>query len=585
MVNTGKPSTGCHMCRKRRIKCDEGRPGCMRCQKSKRACPGYRDPLQLRLSGGAKSAKKQRYGCTEGYDSPDIFSRVFLPAEVSPISNQENVINSINGFLKDMNRFCKPNLTFPLTPPVEERATCFFFANHVLLPKQETHGRGHIDWAIHFGRLEKVNSPFQLALSAASLACYGARSKTKSLLPKAHHQYIKSLKGINAALLDHEAAMDDSILASILLLVSFEQVTLFEMSLNGWCSHIEGAVALVKYRGEESFDTPTGRNLFNSVRELMTIHYMAMAKPIEPSVDWLYHIPANDLERKYAMLNLRLVDLRAENNNVTIQVPRTANSTVRVVELLKKAKTLEKEYREWYNTLPSSSDSAMAWVDNENIDGKLATSMTHPGRVDRYEELGVAYIYNVARSSQILIWSVILRCVAWLSNPADYRISTEYRDASRICRELIQDIVSSIPFFFLYDQDENMPVEDMIRSSCENLALKGASATFLMWPLYVAGASDFATKSQRIFTRGKLAFIAESVGISQATLMLQISLPHPSAFIAQDRGDLPRFSTPPRGTPPRDTPPRGTPTRGTPTRGTPPNLSALTKLSLTDLQE
>ncbi|KAF8851547.1 hypothetical protein BDZ45DRAFT_631569 [Acephala macrosclerotiorum] len=547
MVNIGKPSTGCHMCRKRRIKCDEGKPGCMRCQKSKRTCPGYRDLLQLQLSNGAKSAKKQRYGCNEGYETSDIFARVFLPAKLSPTSNQENAITSINGFLKERNRLCKPNLTsFPLTTPIEERAACFFFADHVLLPKQETRGRGHIDWVLYFSRLEKTNSPFQLALSAASLASYGARSKTKALLPRAHQDYIKSLKEINAALLDHEAAMDDSILASILLLVTFEQVTLFEMSLNGWCSHIEGAVALVKYRGEESFDTPTGRNLFNAVREVMTIHFIAMAKPIDPSIDWLYHTPSDDFERKYAELNLRLVNLRAENNSVTTQVPRNAHSTVKVVELLQKAKALEEEYRQWYNSLPSSSDSAMAWVDDENTDAKLTMLITHPGRVDRYEELGVAYVYNVARSSQILIWTVILRCVAWLSNPTDYKISTEFRDGSRICRELIQDIVSSIPYFFIWDQDTSTVVADKIRSSCESVALSGVSATFLMWPLYVAGASDFATMSQRIFTRGKLAFIAKSVGISQATLMLQISLPHPSAYIAQDRGELPRFDTPPK---------------------------------------
>lgn len=248
---------------------------------------------------------------------------------------------------------------------------------------------------------------------------------------------------------------------------------------------------------------------------------MAIAKPIEPSIDWLYHTPADSFERRYAALNIRLVDLRAENNNVTTQVPRNTDSTVKVIQLLQKAKTLEEDYRQWYNSLPSSSDSAMAWVD-ENTDANLATSITHPERVDRYEELGVAYAYNIARSSQILIWTVILRCVAWLSNPTDYRISTEFRDASRICLELVQDIVSSIPYFFVWDQGTSSVVANKIRSSCENVALNGVSATFLMWPLYVAGTSDFATRSQRIFMRGKLAFIAESVGISQATLMLKV---------------------------------------------------------------
>jgi hypothetical protein len=35
-------STGCANCRKRKIKCDEGRPGCRKCQIHNSACPGYR---------------------------------------------------------------------------------------------------------------------------------------------------------------------------------------------------------------------------------------------------------------------------------------------------------------------------------------------------------------------------------------------------------------------------------------------------------------------------------------------------------------------------------------------------------------
>ncbi|RMD41728.1 hypothetical protein DV735_g3392, partial [Chaetothyriales sp. CBS 134920] len=39
-----RTKTGCLTCRKRRIKCDEGKPECRNCQKSKRHCLGY-DPV------------------------------------------------------------------------------------------------------------------------------------------------------------------------------------------------------------------------------------------------------------------------------------------------------------------------------------------------------------------------------------------------------------------------------------------------------------------------------------------------------------------------------------------------------------
>ncbi|KUJ18512.1 uncharacterized protein LY89DRAFT_498195 [Mollisia scopiformis] len=543
MVNTGKPSSGYHMCRKRRIKCDEAKPHCMRCQKSKRICPGYRDSAQLQRFGGSKPTKKQRHGSDKIHNLSfdELIDSVILSTATSLDSPDYSIDSTTLAPSRESSRtpYEKTTLTlFHFQIPIEEQTTCFFTTDFVLTPRKAS-GIGFLSFVLPFSALAKTNSPFHQALSASSLASFGSRFKRKSLLPKAHEQYIECVKGIKKSLLEPRAAKDDSILASILLLTIFEQVTLVETSLNGWSSHIEGAIALVRHRGEESFKTPLSRNLFNGVRELMTIHFMAKAKPIDRSIDWLYHTPDDIFEHRYATLNMRLVDLRAINNTVTVPGPRTTSKTVKVVELLHKARTLEKEYREWFESL-SSSYSAMAWLDSETTTTtNIATSISHPGRIDQYEELYQAYEYNVARSSQILIWTIILRCIAWLREDTDYRISTEYRDAARRCRELIQDIVSSIPYCFLWDQDCSTMMPDKVRFSCEHVEMKGVSAVYLMWPLYVAGNSDFATSSQRLFAKGKLAYIAGSVGICQASLILQISAPHPSTLIALDKGMLP----------------------------------------------
>ncbi|CCG84720.2 protein of unknown function [Taphrina deformans PYCC 5710] len=43
-----RTKTGCLTCRKRRIKCDEGKPDCLRCLKSKRPCEGYNSKTVFR---------------------------------------------------------------------------------------------------------------------------------------------------------------------------------------------------------------------------------------------------------------------------------------------------------------------------------------------------------------------------------------------------------------------------------------------------------------------------------------------------------------------------------------------------------
>lgn len=48
MVNTGKPSGACGVCRERRIRCDEAKPACLKCVRSGRICSGYSNGLKVR---------------------------------------------------------------------------------------------------------------------------------------------------------------------------------------------------------------------------------------------------------------------------------------------------------------------------------------------------------------------------------------------------------------------------------------------------------------------------------------------------------------------------------------------------------
>lgn len=61
MVNTGRPSGACGVCRERRIKCDETKPACLKCIRSGRTCSGYSQGLRLR-DQTQKTINKARLG-------------------------------------------------------------------------------------------------------------------------------------------------------------------------------------------------------------------------------------------------------------------------------------------------------------------------------------------------------------------------------------------------------------------------------------------------------------------------------------------------------------------------------------------
>ncbi|KAM3513293.1 hypothetical protein MY11210_003069 [Beauveria gryllotalpidicola] len=80
-----RTKTGCLTCRKRRIKCDEGRPTCANCIKSKRVCEGYNPRVVFKepLSAAQGPFQSSGYG---GNHAPDMGNMhvQFTPSGIRP---------------------------------------------------------------------------------------------------------------------------------------------------------------------------------------------------------------------------------------------------------------------------------------------------------------------------------------------------------------------------------------------------------------------------------------------------------------------------------------------------------------------
>jgi hypothetical protein len=200
-----------------------------------------------------------------------------------------------------------------------------------------------------------------------------------------------------------------------------------------------------------------------------------------------------------------------------------ACNTEIVVEFLTRAVQLEKQYRNWQENQASCWEpTTVAWIDNEDtVD--FTTSEVFPGRVEAFTDLTAAYRYNISRSSQILVWTSILRAVAWTGYPEDYRLTTSYSNARRRCIELIDGIIASIPYFLGWKGCSDKVLAGESQSACGSSSkVIGVGAFFVMWPMFVAANSDFATLEQRAFVKGRLIYIAENLGINQADHLIQV---------------------------------------------------------------
>lgn len=69
--------TGCTTCRKRHVKCDDSRPICGPCQRSRLKCAGYWSPL-LWIMEGVGTSKRQQQGHGAGYRFPVQTGKEYL---------------------------------------------------------------------------------------------------------------------------------------------------------------------------------------------------------------------------------------------------------------------------------------------------------------------------------------------------------------------------------------------------------------------------------------------------------------------------------------------------------------------------
>ena len=194
----------------------------MRCQKSKRLCPGYRDTFDLNLRDETKSTKRkasrvqQQHSLTH-YSSASLTGS--HRSRHSPNSSIYSIFDLAESRVYERNQHT--SFVHQLSIPIDQQATCFFLSNYVLVPEEGILS-GYLDFLVRLLKRPRLDPSFIAAFAAVAFAALGTRPNSKALAPKADYFYVKALKEINVALQDSTRSMDDATLAAIILLSIFE---------------------------------------------------------------------------------------------------------------------------------------------------------------------------------------------------------------------------------------------------------------------------------------------------------------------------------------------------------------------------
>ncbi|KAK3320025.1 hypothetical protein B0T19DRAFT_362086 [Cercophora scortea] len=558
MVYNGKPSRGCQVCRTRRIKCDESRPTCNQCAKSRRQCPGYKDDfdLVLRNETTATQRRAQKAGSKKAAALAKQQRAAIPPSSRQPQTQQTHSSQGLVPILPNTTDETLFTLPAALHIPLETRATCNFVSNFVLMPRQGTESVGFMDYLIPLLKASP-DSHLQHAFNACALALLSNRGDAKdpSLPMKAYGEYTKALGATNAALRDPIESKTDAVLAAVLMLGMFENITARRIGDFAWGSHIEGAIQLVKARGRKQIRTKTGLQLFIAVRTQLIVHGLTSAKaPIMGSNWWLSDAVFDPAASACQGLSLKTSELRSEiTNRMLTSFARTPGNISTMLALMRRAQSLDLEISRWMLSVPASYRYASYYypfspsprggssdggaIDYANLD-------IFPGNgsaVHMYPDLMIATVWNLARTTRLILASLTVRCAAWICSPVDYRTTPEYAACARVSAETIDDILAAMPCHLGWRPPADTGGGRSMDLSYSAFACgggaaeaKGLAGYLATWPLCIAIAMDFMTAEQRAWCKGRLRVIADQVGIRYARILQGLEVRLPSMLIRQD---------------------------------------------------
>lgn len=139
-----------------------------------------------------------------------------------------------------------------------------------------------MDWLLQANDLSSSDKLLSVALDALSFSIFERKVFGSASLPKSQELYSRAVRGLSARLNDRNAAMEDSTLATTMILTAFEvsekkqgvhivtdaakTQTATEAGMSGWLPHVNGAAYLVRLRGERNNSSEFAKQLFLGTR-------------------------------------------------------------------------------------------------------------------------------------------------------------------------------------------------------------------------------------------------------------------------------------------------------------------------------
>ncbi|KAF2462353.1 hypothetical protein BDY21DRAFT_418252 [Lineolata rhizophorae] len=245
MVGVPGRSKGCHTCRKRRVKCDETKPTCKRCEKSGYWCAGYERELQFVHSSTSPLPSSSRSTSGDAQAAPQTSvvpirgGRRPPPPPAVPCSVPDEL--SLEAFQGDV-------------------CLAFLFENFVW----RSYGTPWLELAAK-GKLDALSSQACQALARSN---FGRAFHDAELQTSGAVEYGAALQALRPMLSDPSRPDFTSLVVPVLILLMHSGL---HEDRDGSAYHVRGLFTLLSVCGPEAFQEQPLRSAFESCRSALIV--------------------------------------------------------------------------------------------------------------------------------------------------------------------------------------------------------------------------------------------------------------------------------------------------------------------------
>jgi hypothetical protein len=504
MVYRGRLSKACLPCRQRKPVCDLKEQGCSSCRRAKLICHGYRDTEALRVTDESSTVQQK----VQGSSSTSSNSK---PKALPPRFQSHALVPSFRHI---------EAIPQSVVIPICVQAKDLFYYNYVVGTLKP------FDFLQYLYFSTSEDGHLTASMDAVALAYFNYQRRASNAQIEARQHYITALRLMNKAIRDPELAKKDSTMIAILLLDLYEKITNKEPHCEGaWTSHLQGALALAKMRGDEQFDDPTTLRILLRLSTNEIINCVVSHRPVQQEIVALRvniaHRIGNlaDAKSTESDLMIEFAKLRYEIENRGLPDDKALCSLKALDnKFLELSVDIQKTCQ--FKTVQLSKRSIHHWESYHHI---------YP-----YEQIG--QVWNVLRLTRILLNELILtRCLGIKGvNGPNFKNALR-QQASEIIASMTSEICATVPQYIRGQSADDVPNLTLTLATMPATPRvppgtpQGASNPTnylpcyrLIFPLYVAAQSSTGCPELRLWVIDQLRFMADYHSIQKAAQVAEI---------------------------------------------------------------